>query len=159
MPKEFSADPNRPNPSAAMSAVAAWQDPDTMVNALRQRRVAVVGMSSKTTRDSNSVGHYLLRHGYQIIPVNPREETIYGLTCYPDLESVPHQVDVVNVFRESAAVPAIAEAAAAIKARYLWLQLGVINPAGVAIAEAAGLHCIVDKCIKVKHARYRSQLA
>lgn len=135
-----------------------WQQASVIKQAIHSKSVAVVGMSSNNLRASNFVGYYLQRNGYQVIPVNPREETILGLTCYPSLPDIPHPVDVVDVFRDASAVPEIAEQAVAIQAQFLWLQFGVINPAGVAIAEAGGLRCIVDRCIKIEHARYRGKM-
>jgi predicted CoA-binding protein len=86
--------------------------------------------------------------------VNPNETEVLGERAYPSLSAVPGGVDVVNVFRESAAVPDIAREAALIGARGLWLQLGVVSDEGVKIAEAAGMDVIEDRCIKTEHARY-----
>ena len=121
---------------------------------LASKRIAVVGFSPNPLRASHYVGYYMMRHGYEVVPVNPREETILGLTCYPSVADIPEPVDVVDVFRDPSAVPAIAEEAVASGARYLWLQYNVISPEGVAIAEAGDMSCIVDRCIKVEHARY-----
>jgi hypothetical protein len=93
----------------------------------------------------------LLQAGYEIIPVNPGEKEVLGLKCYPDLVSIPQNIDMVDVFRDSSAVVAIAAQAAIIKAKYLWLQLGVFSDEGVAIAEAAGIECVVDLCTKIEH--------
>jgi predicted CoA-binding protein len=100
------------------------------------------------------VGYYLKRHGYQVIPVNPREPEILGEKSYPSLQDVPEKVDVVNVFRAPAALPGIAQDAVAIGAGALWCQFGVINEEGAKIAEEGGLTVIMDRCIKVEHARY-----
>jgi predicted CoA-binding protein len=100
------------------------------------------------------VAAYLLEHGYQIIPVNPREHSVLGQRAYPSLLEVPQPVDLVDVFRASDAVPEIAQQAVAIGAQGLWLQLGVISPTGIEIAEAAGLDVVVDLCIKIEHARH-----
>lgn len=135
-----------------------YQDPQTIQKALACRRVAIVGMSSNELRASHYVGFYLIRHGYQVIPVNPREEEILGLTCYPDLSAIPEPVDVVDVFRDPAAVPAIAREAVAMGATYLWLQFGVVSHDGIAIAEAGGMTVIADKCMKIEHARYRGRM-
>jgi len=118
------------------------------------RRIAVVGLSSNPMRPSNDVAAYLKRHGYHIIPVNPNETDVLGERAYPSLSAVPDGVDVVNVFRERAAVPDIAREAARINARALWLQLGVVSAEGAEIAEAAGMDVVEDRCIKIEHARY-----
>ena len=138
--------------------LAQWQQPDTILQALHKPSVAVVGMSSNELRASNFVGYYLMRNGYQVTPVNPREEEIYGIKCYPDLKQIPYPIDVVDVFRDPGAVPDIAAEAVEIGAKYLWLQFGVISPEGVAIAAAGGAECIVDKCIKIEHARYMGRM-
>ena len=138
--------------------LSQWQQPDVILQALHKPSVAVVGMSSNELRASNFVGYYLMRNGYQVTPVNPREEEIYGVRCYPNLEEVPHPIDVVDVSRDPGAVPDIAKEAVAVGAKYLWLQFGVISPEGVAIAEQGGVECIVDKCIKIEHARYMGRM-
>ena len=138
--------------------LADYQSPETIQRALNEKRVAVVGMSGNELRASNFVGFYLSRHGYQVVPVNPRETEIYGLTAYPDLTSLTEPVGVVDVFRDPAAVPDIARNAVAIGARFLWLQFGVISEEGIEIATAGGLEVIVDKCIKIEHARYRGRM-
>jgi predicted CoA-binding protein len=138
--------------------LAPYQTPELILGALSEKRIAVVGMSGNELRASNFVGFYLGRHGYEVLPVNPRETTIYGNTSYPSLSDVPGKVGVVDVFRAPDAVPAIAEEAAAIGAKYLWLQFGVISEEGVRIAEAAGMKVIVDKCMKIEHARYHGRM-
>jgi len=135
-------------------ALAQCQDPNVIKLALKEKRIAVVGMSSRERRASYLVGDYLKQKGYEVIPVNPRETEILGLKCYPSLLDIPDPVDVVNVFRVSAAVPQIAEESVKIGAEYLWLQLGVISNEGVSIANERGMKCIVDRCIKIEHTRY-----
>ena len=100
------------------------------------------------------VGYYLKRHGYRVIPVNPRETEILGEQSYASLLDVPEPVDIVVVFREPAALPAIATDAVEIGAGTLWCQFGVINEEGARIAEAGGLNVVMDRCAKVEHARY-----
>ena len=134
--------------------LAYWQDPGVIRSALARKRVAIVGMSSKELRASYFVGFYLLRNGYDVVPVNPRETEVLGLTCYPSLTDVPGPIDVVDVFREPGAVPGIAEEAVALGADFLWLQFGVISPEGVSIATKGGMQSIVDLCFKIEHARY-----
>jgi len=132
-----------------------YQDPITIQRVLHNATtVAVVGLSGNELRASNFVGYYLRRHGYQVIPVNPREKEILGQTCFPSLADVPVPVDVVNVFRAPDALPDIAREAVAIGADVLWCQFGVINEEGARIAEDGGMTVIMDRCLKVEHARY-----
>src|ERR1700752_5167063 len=138
-----------------MTDLGRYQDSLTIQRVLHPARtIAVVGLSDNELRASNFVGYYLKRHGYQVIPVNPRETEILGETCYPSLPDVPVPVDVVNVFRAPDALPGIARDAVAIQAGALWCQFGVINSEGARIAEDGGLTVIMDRCIKVEHARY-----
>ena len=135
--------------------LARYQDPLTIQRVLHgARTIAIVGLSNNELRASYFVGYYLKRHGYRVIPVNPRASEILGETSYPSLREVPSPVDVVNVFRAPSALPAIAEEAVAIKAGTLWCQFGVINEEGARIAADGGLTVIMDRCLKVKHARY-----
>lgn len=136
-----------------------YQDPRTIVDVLRSARtVAIVGLSPDELRASNFIGFYLRRHGYQVIPVNPKEKTILGETSFPSLSAIPVPVDVVDVFRRPDAVPAIAREAVAIGAKTLWLQFGVVSPEGARIAEEGGLRVIVDRCMKVEHARHLGRM-
>ena len=135
--------------------LARYQDPLTIQRVLHSAStIAVVGLSANELRASNFVGYYLRRHGYRVIPVNPRETEILGQKCYPSLLDVPEPVDIVNVFRAPAALPAIADEAVKIRAGNVWCQFGVINEEGGRIAEAGGVSVIMDRCIKVEHARY-----
>jgi hypothetical protein len=135
--------------------LSQYQDALTIQRVLHTARtIAVVGLSSNQLRASYFVGYYLKRHGYRVIPVNPRETEILGETSYKSLLDVPVPVDVVNVFRAPDAVPGIAREAVAIGAGTLWCQFGVISAEGAKIAEEGGLTVIVDRCIKVEHARY-----
>lgn len=115
--------------------------------------LAVVGLSANESRPSFFAAKYMQDHGYRIIPVNPRYKEILGQTCYPDLESIPEPVDIVDVFQRSDKVAPIAEAAAKIKARVLWLQLGVVNVEAGQLAQEAGLDVIMDRCVKIEYAR------
>lgn len=121
------------------------------------KTVAVVGLSPKPTRDSHLVAQYLQNHGYRIIPVYPREETILGEQVYRRLEDIPEPPDIVDVFRKSEETPAIAEAAVRIGAKLLWLQLGVENEVARSIAEAGGLSVVENQCIKVEHQTWSRQ--
>jgi predicted CoA-binding protein len=132
-----------------------YQDPLTIQRVLHTAHtIAIVGLSGNELRASNFVGYYLLRHGYRVIPVNPRETEILGETCYPSLLDVPVPVDVVDVFRAPDALPGLARDAVAVGAGALWCQFGVINAEGIRIAEEGGLTLVVDRCLKVEHARY-----
>ena len=117
------------------------------------RTIAVVGLSADPSRPSHAVAAYLQARGYRIIPVNPRYERVLGERCWPSLQAVPEPVDLVDVFRKAADVPPIARSAAAIGARCLWQQLGVHSREADAIAMAAGLEVVADRCLKIEHAR------
>lgn len=117
------------------------------------KAIAVVGLSADWFRPSYFAAKYLQEHGYTIIPVNPRYPEILGQTCYPSLRDIPGKVDIVDVFRRTEDVLPIAGEAIAIGAKVLWQQLGVNNADAVAKAEAAGLECVVDRCVKIEHAR------
>jgi predicted CoA-binding protein len=135
--------------------ISQYQDVTDIQRVLHNAKtIAIVGLSNNPLRASYFVGYYMRRHGYRVIPVNPRESEILGETSYPSLRDVPSPVDVVNVFRAPSALPAIAEEAVAIKASTLWCQFGVINEEGARIAADAGLTVIMDRCLKVEHARY-----
>lgn len=139
--------------------VSKYQDVATIQRVIHTAKtVAVVGLSGNELRASNFVGYYLKRHGYTVVPVNPREKTILGETSYPSLQDVPVPVDIVNVFRAPSALPEIAREAVSIKAGALWCQFGVINAEGSELAENAGLDVVVDRCLKIEHARYRGRM-
>ncbi len=139
--------------------LSRYQDPLVIQRTLlTARTIAIVGLSGNPLRASYFVGFYLQRHNYRIIPVNPREAEILGEKSYASLREVPLAVDIVNVFRAPAALPGIAAEAVAIGARCLWCQFGVINEEGARIAEQAGLDVVMDRCIKVEHARYAGRM-
>jgi uncharacterized protein len=132
-----------------------YQDPLTIQRVLHtSKTVAIVGLSKNELRASYFVGYYLRRHGYRVIPVNPREPDILGEPSFKRLADVPVHVDIVNVFRAPDALPAIAEEAVSIRAGNLWCQFTVINEEGARIAENGGVSVVMDRCIKVEHARY-----
>ena len=138
-----------------MTDLQQYQDTSTIQRLLHNAQtIAMVGLSNKELRASYFVGYYLKRHGYRVIPVNPRESEILGETCYPSLSDIPEPVDIVNVFRAPDALPEIAREAVAINAGALWCQFGVINEEGAQIAEEGGLTVVMDRCLKVEHARY-----
>lgn len=121
------------------------------------KTVAVVGLSPKELRGSYFVAFYLQRNGYRIVPVNPRAEVILGERCYPSVAAIPEPVDLVCVFRAPAAVPAIVEECAG-RTRGLWLQYGVVHEEAAERAEALGLEVVMDRCMKVEHARHFGRL-
>ncbi len=120
--------------------------------------IAVVGLSSNKFRPSYDVSAYMQRAGYRIIPVNPLENQILGEKCYARLEDIPEPVDCVNVFRRPEFVPEIAEAAIAIGAKALWLQLDVVHDDAAERARAAGLMVVQDRCLLIEHRRYAAEL-
>jgi predicted CoA-binding protein len=117
------------------------------------RTIAVVGLSQNWHRPSNFAAKYLKHHGYRIVPVNPAYDEVLGEKCYASLAEIPFAVDVVDCFRRSEDIPPLAEAAIAIGAKVLWLQLGVINLDAAQRARDAGLDVVMDRCIKIEHAR------
>lgn len=126
---------------------------DVIAQVLQQSKtIAVVGLSSKPERASYQVAAYLQRHGYRIIPVNPRETQVLGEPAYATLRDVPVAIDIVDVFRESSAVPEIVADTIAIGAKVLWLQLDIHHAEAEAQATAAGVTVITDVCIKIAHA-------
>ena len=117
------------------------------------RTIAVVGLSAKRSRPSHGVAEYMKRAGYHIIPVNPLESEVLGEKCYPDLDSVPEPIDIVDIFRRSEFVPEIVEAAIRKGAKVVWMQEGVIHEDAARRAEAAGLRVVMDRCILKDHRR------
>ena len=120
----------------------------------RYRRIAMVGLSSNPFRPSHFAAIYLLSEGYDVVPVNPRESQVLGRKSYPNLAAIPGQVEVVDVFREPAAVPAIVEESIAVGAKVIWMQLGVIHEEAAERAHRAGLEVVMDRCMKIEHARF-----
>ncbi len=115
------------------------------------KTIAVVGLSPKPHRPSHQVASYLMGVGYNIIPVNPGQDTILGQTCYPDLRAIPIPVDMVDIFRRSEEILPIVDDAIDIGARFIWMQKEIINEEAAAKAEAAGLTVIMDRCTKIDH--------
>ncbi len=120
------------------------------------RTIAVVGLSDKPDRESHIVATYLQRHGYRIVPVNPAVAEILGERSYPDLAAIPPEIaiDVVDIFRKPEFIPAVVDGAIARGARVVWMQLGLAHNAAAAKARAAGLTVVMDRCIKIEHARW-----
>lgn len=117
------------------------------------RTIAVVGLSSKRYRPSYGVAEYMQRAGYRIIPVNPAETQVLGEKCYPDLDSVPEAIDIVDIFRRSEFVPEIVEAAIRKGAKAVWMQEDVIHEEAARRAQEAGLEVVMDRCILKDHRR------
>jgi predicted CoA-binding protein len=139
--------------------LAPYQDPLNIQRVLLDAKtIAIVGLSANPLRASNFVGFYLQRHGYRVIPVNPREPEILGERSFASLRDVPVAVDIVDVFRAPAVLPEIAREAVGIGAKCLWCQFTVINEEGARIAERAGLTVVMDRCLKVEHARYAGRM-
>ena len=123
---------------------------------LGYKTIAVVGISDDPERPSNFVADFLMRHGYEVIPVNPKLGEWEGKKCYPDLLSIPIKVDIVDIFRRSEAVLPIVKEAIAIKAKVVWMQEGIINEEAAELARSSGIEVVMDRCmkkeiIKLKH--------
>jgi hypothetical protein len=117
------------------------------------RTIAIVGLSADWFRPSYFAGKYVQEHGYRIVPVNPRYPEILGERCHATLTTIEVPVDIVDVFRRTEDVLPIAEQAIAIGAKCLWQQIGVKNEQAAALAAAAGLDVVMDRCVKIEHAR------
>jgi len=130
------------------------EDIATLRRILRtSRTIAVVGLSAEWHRPSFFAAKYMQAHGYRIIPVNPRYAEILGERCHASLDSIDEPVDIVDVFRRTEDVPPIADQAIAIGAKCLWQQIGVKNLEAAAKAALAGLDVVMDRCVKIEHAR------
>ncbi len=147
------------NSSLTPEEQRAYQDPRVIQRLLREARtIAVVGLSSDPQRASWFVASYLKKEGYTVIPVNPKAGEILGEKAYPDLASIPVPVDMVDVFRPASECLSVARQAAAIGAKALWLQLRLINLEAAALAAGAGMAVVMDRCVKMEHARYFGRL-
>ena len=130
------------------------EDINTLRRILKQgKTIAVVGLSANWWRPSYFAAKYMQEHGYRIIPVNPQYREVLGEKCYANLRDIPEPVDVVDCFRRSEDIGPIADEAIAIGAKVLWLQLGVINHEAAEKARKAGLDVVMDRCVKIEHAR------
>lgn len=126
---------------------------DEIESLLRNAKsIAVVGLSPKPERPSNMVAQYLIEAGYTILPVNPGQEKILGLPCYPDLLSVPEKIDIVDIFRSSEHVLEIVQQSITVRCSAVWMQQGIINQEAAQIARDHGIPVIMDRCIKIDHA-------
>ena len=117
------------------------------------KTIAVVGLSAKPERDSHRVAKYLQEQNFTIFPVNPGAREILGVPCYPNLQSLPHPVDLVDIFRKPDAIPGIVDQAIATGAKAVWMQLGLAHNAAADKARAAGLRVVMNKCLKIEHMR------
>lgn len=126
----------------------------TLRRILKQNNViAVVGLSANWWRPSYFVAKYLKEHGYRVIPVNPAYQEVLGEKCYATLRDVPIKIDMVDCFRKTEEIPALADDAILIGAKCLWMQLGVVNHEAAARASGAGLDVVMDRCVKIEHGR------
>jgi len=116
----------------------------------KYRTVAIVGLSNKPDRSSYAVARYLKEHGYRIIPVNPGHEEILGEKCYPSLLDIPHEIDIVDIFRKPELVEEIIDQAIEKGTKVVWMQLGVVNPTAAEKALKAGLQVVMDRCMKIE---------
>ena len=117
------------------------------------RTIAIVGLSANWYRPSYFAAKYLIDHGYRVIPVNPTYTEVLGQACYPSVAAIPEPVDVVDGFRRSEEMVALAQEAVAKQASVLWMQLGIRNEEAARIASEAGLEVVMDRCMKIEHAR------
>ena len=120
----------------------------------RYKHIAMVGLSSNPFRPSHFAAIYLLAEGYEVVGVNPRETEVLGRPCFPSLRDIPGPVEVVDIFREPSAVPAVVGDAIVIGAKVVWMQLGVIHEEAAERARQAGLEVVMDRCMKIEHARF-----
>jgi len=122
----------------------------------KYKHIAMVGLSGNPFRPSHFAAVYMLAEGYDIIPINPRETEILGRKCYPSLSEAAkeHTIEIVDIFRNPKEVPPIVEEAIAIGAKVVWMQLGIVNEAAAQRALEAGLDVVMDRCVKLEHARF-----
>ena len=138
---------------------AKYQNTAVMRRALAETKtIAIVGLSSDRSKASHFVGTYLDYAGYRVIPVNPTIDEWHGKKSYPNLLSIPEEVDMVDVFRRPSECPDIAREAAQIGAKYFWMQLRVVSEEAARIAEDAGMEVVMDRCIKMEHGRYNGSM-
>lgn len=142
-----------------MTALVAEATPTERLQILREARtVALVGVSPNPLRSSNFVATYLTRTPYTMWPVNPNADEVLGLKCYPTLKDLPGPPDIVDCFRKAAELPGVVEEAIEVGAKVVWFQLGLRNDEAAAMARAAGLKVVQDRCLKIEHARFAGGL-
>lgn len=115
------------------------------------KRIAIVGLSPKTARDSNKVAQYLLKQGYDVIPVNPGQEQILERTCYKTLEDIPFAVDVADLFINPARIPPVVDQCIRIGVKTIWMQLGIVHNEAASKAREAGIEVVMNRCIMREH--------
>lgn len=115
------------------------------------KRIAIVGLSPKIERDSNKVANYLKEHGYEIIPVNPGQKEIFGEKCYRSLKDIPFKIDMVDLFIRAERVPPVVDQAIGKKAKFIWMQLGIVNEEAAEKAVQKGIKVVMDRCVKMEH--------
>ncbi|MEM4554535.1 MAG: CoA-binding protein [Candidatus Anstonellaceae archaeon] len=125
---------------------------------LGMKRVAIVGISDKQDRPSFHVASYLASQGYEVVPINPNLQEWMGKKSYPELAAVPHQIDVVDVFRKPEAVPPLVHEAIRVGAKAVWLQEEVISPQAQTIAKQAGIFFVMDRCMMKEHMRLKAEI-
>jgi predicted CoA-binding protein len=135
--------------------MAFQNPPDEAIRAVlaTPQTVAVVGCSPNPERDSHRIAKLLQSRGHRMIPVNPGHRSILGETCYASLRDIPEQVDMVDIFRRSEEVTPIVDEAIEVGARIVWMQLGVIDERAAAVAQAAGLTVVMDRCPAIEYRR------
>jgi predicted CoA-binding protein len=135
--------------------MASRNPDDAVIRSLLEgvRRIAVVGLSPKPARDSHRVARYLQSHGYEIVPVYPRQDEILGQKVYRRVQDIPGEIELVDVFRRGEDLPEVTDDVLAGHARALWFQLGCVNEDAAERARAAGLTVVMDRCTQVEHAR------
>jgi predicted CoA-binding protein len=117
------------------------------------KRIAMVGLSDDWSRPSNFAAKYLLDHGFEVIPVNPKYDAILGQKCYADLRDIPTPVDIVDLFQRVERVPPFVDQSIEIGARVVWMQLGIVHEESAQKARDAGLEVVMDRCMKIEYAR------
>lgn len=132
---------------------AQTQDIEEILKAAKT--IAIVGLSPKEDRDSNRVARYLLKHGYKIIPVNPMHSTILGLKSYANLNEIPNEIDVVDIFRKPDAISELVDDAIEKGAKVVWMQLGIVHNEAAKKAMDAGLKVVMNKCMKIEHSQLK----
>jgi len=120
---------------------------------LSAKTIASVGLSSNPGKESYGIVQYLQSQGYRVIPVNPTADEILGEKAYPDLESVPEQIDVVQVFRRPEDVPPVVDSAIKAGAKAVWMQEGIVHEEAAQKARDAGIQVVMDACMRVTHRR------
>jgi len=138
-----------------ISELPDYTDPSEEIEEILRdcRKIAVVGLSPKESRDSNRVARYLMEQGYEIVPVNPGQREILGRTCYRSLKDIPFQVDMADLFLNPTRVPQVVDQAIEIGVRAIWMQLGVVHNEAARKAKASGTQVVMDRCIMVEHQR------